>query len=198
MPDKSIISRVIDWLSVGYPKDVPVQDRAAVMAILKMRLTDEQLQEVVRQLMQSRAARGEAYVSDQRINEYIRRVVDHTPTPQDIDRVAKILGAHGFLIAENHVNEDAEPTTGGTEYVTYDDPTTGEIRIAELAAQEELDSIRPDLDGGQIMQILGIAPGPVVGEAYKFLLNLRLDEGSLPEEEAKARLLQWWEQRREA
>ena len=43
MPDKSIISRVIDWLSVGYPKDVPVQDRAAVMAILKMRLTDEQL-----------------------------------------------------------------------------------------------------------------------------------------------------------
>ena len=77
----------------------------------------------------------------------------------------------------------------------YDDL---ERRIAELAAQEELDSIRPDLDGGQIMQILGIAPGPVVGEAYKFLLNVRLDEGSLPEEEAKARLLQWWEQRREA
>ncbi len=39
---------------------------------------------------------------------------------------------------------------------------------------------------------------PVVGEAYKFLLNLRLDEGSLPEEEAKARLVQWWEQRQEA
>ena len=77
----------------------------------------------------------------------------------------------------------------------YDDL---ERRIAELAAQEELDSIRPDLDGGQIMQILGIAPGPVVGEAYKFLLNLRLDEGSLPEEEAKARLLRWWEQRRGA
>jgi len=77
----------------------------------------------------------------------------------------------------------------------YDDL---ERRIAELAAQEELDAIRPDLDGGQIMQILGIAPGPVVGEAYKFLLNLRLDEGSLPEEEAKARLLQWWEPRRQA
>ena len=77
----------------------------------------------------------------------------------------------------------------------YDDL---ERRIAEVAAQEELDSIRPDLDGGQIMQILGIAPGPVVGEAYKFLLNLRLDEGSLPEEEAKARLVQWWEQRQEA
>ena len=48
------------------------------------------------------------------------------------------------------------------------------------------------------MQILGIAPGPVVGEAYKFLLNVRLDEGSLPGEEAKARLLQWWEQRQQA
>ena len=125
MPDKSMISRVIDWLSVGYPKDVPVQDRAAVMAILKMRLTDEQLQEVVRQLMQSRAARGEAYVSDQRINEYIRRVVDHTPTPQDIDRVAKILGAHGFLIAENHVNEDAEPTQAA--------PSTLRMRIRRPA-----------------------------------------------------------------
>jgi len=133
MPDKNIISRVVDWLSVGYPKDVPVQDRAAVMAILKMRLNDEQLQEVVRRLMQSRAARGEAYVSDQRINEYIRRVVDHAPTPQDIDRVAKILGAHGFLISETHVNDDVD-ADGHPEYVAYEDPTTGEIRIAELAA----------------------------------------------------------------
>ena len=67
----------------------------------------------------------------------------------------------------------------------YDDL---ERRIAELAAQEELDAIRPDLDGGQIMQILGIAPGPVVGEAYKFLLNVRLDEGSLPR---RRRRLAW-------
>ena len=43
MPDKNIISRVVDWLSVGYPKDVPVQDSAAVMAILQMRLPAEQL-----------------------------------------------------------------------------------------------------------------------------------------------------------
>ena len=59
MPDKGIISRVIDWLSVGYPKDVPVQDRAAVMAILKMRLTDEQLQEVANQRVHS--SRGRPY-----------------------------------------------------------------------------------------------------------------------------------------
>ena len=68
----------------------------------------------------------------------------------------------------------------------YDDL---ERRIDELAAQEELDAMRPELDGEQIMEVLGIDPGPLVGQAYKFLLNLRLDEGELGEEEATHRLL---------
>lgn len=67
-----------------------------------------------------------------------------------------------------------------------------ERRIAELQEQEELDAIRPDLDGGQIMQILGIPPGPVVGEAYRFLLDLRLDRGPLGEDSAREALLAWW------
>ena len=67
-----------------------------------------------------------------------------------------------------------------------------EKRIAELQQQEELDAIRPDLDGGQIMQILGIPPGPVVGEAYRFLLDLRLDRGPLGEDSAREALLAWW------
>jgi poly(A) polymerase len=66
-----------------------------------------------------------------------------------------------------------------------------EARIAELAAQEELASIRPDLDGRQIMAYLGVAPGPVVGEAKQFLLDLRLEEGPLGEEEALRRLDAW-------
>jgi poly(A) polymerase len=70
-----------------------------------------------------------------------------------------------------------------------------EWRIDELAAQEELDSIRPDLDGHQIMEILGIKPGRDVGAAYNFLLERRLDRGPASEDEAKAELLQWWEQR---
>lgn len=70
----------------------------------------------------------------------------------------------------------------------YDDL---ERRIAELAEQEELNSMRPDLDGEQIMEILGIKPGPLVGQAYKFLLNMRLDEGALGEEEATRRLREW-------
>jgi poly(A) polymerase len=70
-----------------------------------------------------------------------------------------------------------------------------EARIEELAALEELHAIRPDLDGNQIMEVLGIGPGPDVGAARDFLLELRLDEGPLGEEEARKRLLAWWEER---
>jgi len=67
-----------------------------------------------------------------------------------------------------------------------------EDRIVVLAGQEELAAIRPDLDGEQIMALLGIRPGPVVGEAYRFLLETRLDEGPLGAEEAERRLRQWY------
>lgn len=74
----------------------------------------------------------------------------------------------------------------------YDDL---ENRIEILAEQEELNAIRPDLTGEQIMEILGIQPGPEVGEAYRFLLELRLEEGPLDEAVAKSRLLAWWQSR---
>ncbi|MEA9985373.1 MULTISPECIES: CCA tRNA nucleotidyltransferase [Subtercola] len=74
----------------------------------------------------------------------------------------------------------------------YDDL---ESRIAELAEQEQLDSTRPDLDGEQIMGILNLSPGREVGEAYRFLLELRLEEGALGEEEATRRLTEWWSTR---
>ncbi|MFK4083297.1 CCA tRNA nucleotidyltransferase [Kribbella sp. NPDC020789] len=70
-----------------------------------------------------------------------------------------------------------------------------EERIARLQEQEELDSLRPDLDGNQIMQILDLAPGREVGEAYKFLMELRLDQGPLGEERAREELLRWWAER---
>ncbi|MCD9199365.1 CCA tRNA nucleotidyltransferase [Aeromicrobium wangtongii] len=72
---------------------------------------------------------------------------------------------------------------------TYDEL---EHRIAVLAEQEELGSIRPDLDGAQIMSILGIEPGPEVGEAYRFLLDLRMDRGPLSEADATEALLAFW------
>ena len=66
-----------------------------------------------------------------------------------------------------------------------------EHRIDHLSAEEELASIRPDLTGFQIMEILGIGPGREVGEAYKHLLELRLDRGPMSEEDATAALLEW-------
>jgi len=71
-----------------------------------------------------------------------------------------------------------------------------EQRIALLAAQEELDSIRPELDGQQIMAILQIPAGPIVGEAYRFLLDLRLDRGPIGEELATEALHAWWNARK--
>ncbi|MBE0008507.1 MULTISPECIES: CCA tRNA nucleotidyltransferase [unclassified Arthrobacter] len=71
----------------------------------------------------------------------------------------------------------------------YDDL---EARIAALAEQEELESIRPDLDGAQIMELLGIKPGPVVGRAYRFLLEERMEHGPQSPHEAEAKLRSWW------
>jgi poly(A) polymerase len=67
-----------------------------------------------------------------------------------------------------------------------------EIRIADLRAREDLAAIRPDLDGNEVMAHLGIKPGPQVGEALAFLLELRLEEGPLGPEEARRRLDAWW------
>lgn len=71
----------------------------------------------------------------------------------------------------------------------YDDL---EQRIAELAEAEGVAAVRPDLDGEQIMRLLGLKPSREVGEAYKFMLDARLDDGPLGEEEASRRLLAWW------
>jgi len=74
----------------------------------------------------------------------------------------------------------------------YDDL---EARIAVLAEQEELQAIRPELDGEAIMAILDLPPGREVGEAYRFLLELRLDEGEIGVDEVTKRLRAWWESR---
>ncbi len=71
----------------------------------------------------------------------------------------------------------------------YDDL---EERIAVLAEEEELAAVRPELDGNEIQAALGIGPGREVGEAYRFLLELRLDEGPIGADAARERLLAWW------
>ncbi|MGU3647042.1 CCA tRNA nucleotidyltransferase [Microbacterium sp. C23T] len=93
-----------------------------------------------------------------------------------------------------HILTRADVTTRNVKKATrlaraYDDI---ERRIAELAAQEQLDAMRPELDGNRIQEVLGLKPGREVGEAYKFLLDLRLDEGVVGADEAERRLREWW------
>ncbi len=100
----------------------------------------------------------------------------------------------GDQLARLHVLTRADCTTRNRRKAerlrrAYDDL---EARIERLEAEEELASIRPDLDGNQIMEILGLGPGREVGEAYRFLLELRLDRGPLTEAEAAEALRAWW------
>lgn len=67
-----------------------------------------------------------------------------------------------------------------------------EARITELASQEELAALRPELDGAAVMEQLGISPGRMVGEALNYLMEIRLEEGLIGESEARRRLDEWW------
>jgi poly(A) polymerase len=103
----------------------------------------------------------------------------------------------GSLLERLHILTRADVTTRNRRKAdrlgfAYDDLET---RIAELAEAEGIAAVRPELDGEQIMAILGLKPGREVGEAYRFLLDLRLDEGPLGPEEAEARLRTWWASR---
>ena len=103
----------------------------------------------------------------------------------------------GDQLARLHVLTRADCTTRNARKAarlqrTYDEL---ESRIERLAEQEELQAIRPDLDGNQIMTALGLPPGPEVGEAYRFLLELRLEHGPLGADRARDALLAWWQDR---
>ena len=100
----------------------------------------------------------------------------------------------GPLLERLHILTRADVTTRNRKKsdrlsFAYDDL---EDRVAEISAAEGIAAVRPDLDGEQIMALLQLKPGREVGEAYRFLLELRLDEGPLGADEAEARLRAWW------
>jgi poly(A) polymerase len=104
----------------------------------------------------------------------------------------------GDLLTHLHVLTRADCTTRNAKKAerlarTYDEL---EERIARLAEEEELSKIRPDLDGAQVMALLGISPSADVGKALDFLMELRMEHGPLGEERATEELLQWWKARR--
>ncbi|MEU4255517.1 MULTISPECIES: CCA tRNA nucleotidyltransferase [Streptomyces] len=133
---------------------------------------------------------------------------------KDVSRLVELhLRFHGYGTGEwtdsavRRYVRDAGPLLARLHKLTRSDCTTRnkrkagalsraydglEQRIAQLQEQEELDSIRPDLDGNQIQDVLGIKPGPAVGRAYKHLLELRLENGPMEHDDAVAALKEWW------
>ncbi|MFD4572150.1 CCA tRNA nucleotidyltransferase [Streptomyces sp. NPDC058417] len=133
---------------------------------------------------------------------------------KDVSRLVELhLRFHGYGTGEwtdsavRRYVRDAGPLLDRLHKLTRSDCTTRnkrkaaslsraydglEARIAELQEQEELDAIRPDLDGNQIMEILGVGPGPAVGQAYKHLLELRLEHGPMGHDAAVTALKEWW------
>ena len=111
--------------------------------------------------------------------------------------VRRYVADAGPLLPRLHKLVRADCTTRNRRHVArlqahYDHL---EKRIAELAAREDLQRARPDLDGNQIMGILDIPAGPQVGEAWRYLTELRLNRGPLSTERATAELLSWWNAR---
>ncbi|HEV7622671.1 MAG TPA: CCA tRNA nucleotidyltransferase, partial [Amnibacterium sp.] len=144
-----------------------------------LRFPNEQVEQVAKliELHQRFFGYGDAQWTDSAVRRYVRDA--------------------GDLLPRLHILTRADVTTRNPRKVrrlaaAYDDL---ERRIAELREQEALEALRPDLDGEAIMRELDVPPGPVVGEAYRFLLELRLDEGPLGAEEAARRLRDWWRQR---
>ncbi|MEV8340418.1 CCA tRNA nucleotidyltransferase [Streptomyces niveus] len=133
---------------------------------------------------------------------------------RDVSRLVELhLRFHGYGTGEwtdsavRRYVRDAGPLLDRLHKLTRSDCTTRnkrkatalsraydglEERIAQLQEQEELDSIRPDLDGNQIMETLGVGPGPAIGAAYKFLLELRLENGPMGRDDAVRALKEWW------
>jgi poly(A) polymerase len=133
---------------------------------------------------------------------------------KDVSRLVELhLRFHGYGTGEwtdsavRRYVRDAGPLLDRLHKLTRSDCTTRnkrkasalaraydglEERIAKLQEQEELDSIRPDLDGNEIMEVLGVDPGPLVGKAYQYLLELRLENGPLERDAAVSALKEWW------
>jgi len=136
----------------------------------------------------------ETIVSVSRLIELHLRFFGYTDGAWSDSAVRRYVRDAGPLLERLHILTRADVTTRNTRKAdrlsfAYDDLET---RIAEIAEAEGIAAVRPDLDGERIMQILSLPPGREVGEAYRFLLELRLDEGPLGEEEAEVRLRAWW------
>ncbi|TQO20015.1 poly(A) polymerase [Rhodoglobus vestalii] len=139
----------------------------------------------------------ETITSVARLVELHLRFFGYTEGAWTDSAVRRYVRDAGAQLERLHIITRADVTTRNVRKAdrlsfAYDDL---EARITAIAEAEGIAAVRPDLDGEQIMAILGIKPSRDVGDAYKFLLELRLDEGPLGDEEAEKRLRAWWSER---
>jgi poly(A) polymerase len=117
---------------------------------------------------------GDGKWTDSAVRRYVR------------DAEEQLIRLHKLTRADCTTRNEAKAETLRNAYNDL------EQRIVELSKQEELKSMRPELDGAEIMKVLNIKPGPEVGKAYQFLLDLRLDKGMLGLEKVTEELKTWW------
>lgn len=139
----------------------------------------------------------ETIASVARLIELHLRFFGYTEGAWTDSAVRRYVRDAGPLLERLHILTRSDVTTRNRRKAdrlgfAYDDL---EDRIAEIAKAEGIAAVRPDLDGEQIMALLGIKPGRDVGEAYRFLLELRLEEGPLGPDVAEQRLREWWASR---
>lgn len=137
---------------------------------------------------------GDTIKSVSRLIELHLRFFGYSEGAWTDSAVRRYVRDAGDLLERLHMLTRADVTTRNRRKAdrlafAYDDL---EQRIAELKEQEQLEAVRPELDGNRIQQVLGIGPGPEIGQAYKWLLELRLDEGPIGQDEAERRLREWW------
>ena len=92
----SVFSRVLGWLTAGYPHGIPPTDRFAVVALLRRRLSDEQIHAIVEELTSSSPAANGDVITDVEIEQLTRRVISEEPSPEDLSRVSARLAAAGW------------------------------------------------------------------------------------------------------
>jgi hypothetical protein len=103
---RSVIGRILDWLTAGYPEGIPPADRFPVIAILKRRLSDDDVRRIVTQLTaENSEARADGVITTDEIEELISRVVKETPSPDEIRRVSAHLAASGWPLTGTESEE---------------------------------------------------------------------------------------------
>lgn len=150
------------------------------------------------------ARRLKALTFDKDTTKKVARLVElhlrfhgYADAPWTDSAVRRYVADAGDLLERLHRLTRADVTTRNRRKARHLARAYDELeqRIADLAEQEEIGKIRPDLDGNRIMELLGIGPGREVGEAYKHLLELRMEHGPLGPERAEQELRAWWEAR---